>query len=189
MLTALAGILSVAFTLSAPLSLIVGLYAGFRHKEWAVFRMLGIAYLVTLALFLLGEFSFPSEPSEPPVSAPVELTTERSDVIRLETPRTGETVRSPLTIRGEAHGTWFFEASFPVTIVDWDGRIIGEGIARATGDWMTEEFVPFEATLTFAADPEAYSGRGAIILKKDNPSGLPANDDSVEIPVTLASAP
>ena len=131
----------------------------------------------------------PSSPSIPDASGPVDLTTERSDIIRLETPRAGEAVSSPLTIRGEARGTWFFEASFPVTIVDWDGRIIGQGIAQARDDWMTEEFVPFEATLTFAADPEAYSSRGAIILKKDNPSGLPANDDSVEIPVTIATAP
>lgn len=126
-----------------------------------------------------------SLPTAPTAFGLVDLTTERSGVIRLETPRAGETVKSPLTIRGEARGNWFFEASFPVTIVDWDGRIIGEGIAQAQGDWMTAEFVPFEATLTFTVDPKAYSNRGALILKKDNPSGLPENDDSVEIPVVI----
>lgn len=120
-----------------------------------------------------------------PVPSLVDLTTEQSDVIRLETPRALEMVKSPLVIRGEAPGTWFFEASFPVTIVDWDGRIIGQGIAQAQGDWMTTDLVPFEATLTFTTDPQVYSNRGALILQKDNPSGLSVNDDSVEISVII----
>jgi len=103
----------------------------------------------------------------------------------LETLMPNETVRSPLLVKGRARGNWFFEASFPVVIVDWDGRIIGQGIAQAQGEWMTTEFVPFEATLTFTADPQAYSTRGSLILQKDNPSGLPEYDDALEIPVVI----
>lgn len=58
-LAVLAGILSVTFTLSAPLSLLVGLYAMIRLKDRSVIKPLGLAYLLTLALFLLGELSFP----------------------------------------------------------------------------------------------------------------------------------
>ncbi|MFA7654357.1 MAG: hypothetical protein WCX97_05000 [Candidatus Magasanikbacteria bacterium] len=43
---------------------------------------------------------------------------------------------------------------------------------------------PFEATLHFAAST-AVSNRGALILKKDNPSGLSQNDDALEIPLIL----
>jgi hypothetical protein len=111
----------------------------------------------------------------------------KMELIRLETPQPGAMVSSPLTIKGEARGSWFFEASFPVVITNWDGLIIGEGVAQAQGDWMTTDFVPFTASLTFTADPAAYSDRGTLILRKDNPSGLPANDDALEIPVIIDS--
>ena len=118
---------------------------------------------------------------------------QKAGLIRLTSPRPNATISSPLTITGEARGYWYFEASFPVVLVDWDGRIIAQGIAQAQGDpdatdgagWMTEDFVPFEATLTFAADPNAYSNRGSLILQKDNPSGLPQYDDALEIPVVI----
>ncbi len=110
---------------------------------------------------------------------------EKMDLIRLETPRPNQTIKSPLTIKGQARGTWFFEASFPIALTDWDGKIIGEGIAQAKGDWMTTEFVPFEATLTFSVDKDAYSNKGTLILRKDNPSGLPEHEDALEIPVAI----
>ena len=110
---------------------------------------------------------------------------QKADLIVLDSPRPNQTITSPLTVTGKARGYWFFEASFPVVLVDWDGRIIAQGIATAKGDWMTADFVPFEATLTFAVDKNAYSNRGALILKKDNPSGLPQNDDALEVPVVI----
>ena len=111
---------------------------------------------------------------------------QKAGLIRVTSPRPNSTVESPLTITGQARGYWYFEASFPVVLVDWDGKIIAQGIAQAQGEWMTEDFVPFEATLTFTADPNAYSNRGSLILQKDNPSGLPQNDDALEIPVLFA---
>ena len=110
---------------------------------------------------------------------------QNAHLIVLDNPRPNQTITSPLTVTGQARGYWFFEASFPVVLVDWDGRIIAQGIATAKGDWMTADFVPFEATLTFTADPDAYSNRGALILQKDNPSGLPQNDDALEVPVVI----
>lgn len=107
------------------------------------------------------------------------------DLVILETPLPEARVVSPLVIKGKARGFWFFEASFPIILADWDGRIIAQGIAQASGDWMTEDFVPFEATLEFVK-PELigdFSKRGFLILKKDNPSGLPEHDDALEITV------
>ncbi|HBB43848.1 MAG: hypothetical protein UW27_C0017G0047 [Parcubacteria group bacterium GW2011_GWA1_44_13] len=110
---------------------------------------------------------------------------EKVDLIRISNPRPNQVIKSPLTITGEARGTWFFEASFPVVLANWDGLIIAQGIAQAKSEWMTTNFVPFEATLTFPVDKNVYSNRGALILRKDNPSGLPEHDDALEIPVVI----
>jgi len=107
---------------------------------------------------------------------------EKRDLIRVNTPRPNAEIESPLTITGEARGYWYFEATFPVILTDWDGRIIAEGYASAQDDWMTEAFVPFTATLEFTVDT-SVSNRGSLILKKDNPSGLPEHDDALEFPV------
>ena len=109
--------------------------------------------------------------------------------IHVTSPREGDTITSPVTITGTARGSWFFEASFPISIVNWDGLIIGEGIATAQGDWMTADFVPFTATIAYTVDPQTPYNRGAVILKKDNPSGLPEHDASTEIPVIFGELP
>ena len=109
------------------------------------------------------------------------------DLIVVDAPLIGASVTSPLTITGKARGTWYFEASFPIVLTDWDGRIIAEGHAEAVGDWMTTEYVPFKATLTYTTptpgDPAV--NRGTLILKNDNPSGEPARDKAVEIQVVF----
>jgi hypothetical protein len=97
-------------------------------------------------------------------------------------PKDNDKISTPLIIKGEAR-TWYFEASFPVILTDWDGVIIAQGTATAESDWMTTNFVPFTATLNFTKP--SYGERGFLILKKDNPSGLPQNDDSIEIPVNF----
>lgn len=106
---------------------------------------------------------------------------EKMDLIVLNSPRPNEIIKSPLVIKGQARGNWFFEASFPVMLTDWDGLIIAQGIAKAEGEWMTTEFVPFTATLNF--ENPKYKNNGTLILKKDNASGLPEHDDALEIPV------
>lgn len=107
----------------------------------------------------------------------------KDDLIRLDTPRPNQAIQSPLVITGEARGNWFFEASFPVILVNWDGLIIAQGIATAKSDWMTTEYVSFEAILNFTIDKNTYSNRGALILQKDNPSDLPEHDNALEIPI------
>lgn len=106
---------------------------------------------------------------------------DKVDLVQLDELRPNDVVESPLTITGQARGPWYFEATFPVILTDWDGLIIAESYAQAQGDWMTEDFVPFEATLEFEV-PD-YGDSGSLILQKANPSGLPENDDAYEIPV------
>lgn len=109
---------------------------------------------------------------------------QKADLIRLETPRPNETISSPLTIKGQARGSWFFEASFPIFLYDGNGQKIATAIAQAKADWMTEDFVPFEATLKV---PVADTAAGVLVFKKDNPSGLPENDDELRMPIKFSS--
>lgn len=107
----------------------------------------------------------------------------KSDLIVVESPVPKANVTSPVEVSGIARGYWFFEASFPIIVTDWDGKIIGEGYATAQGDWMTEDFVPFSGTVSFVLPESSPYQRGTIIFKRDNPSGLSENDDALEIPV------
>lgn len=107
-------------------------------------------------------------------------TLEKTDLIRLARPLPGERVKSPIKISGEARGYWFFEASAPVEVVDANGKSLGTHYITAQGEWMTEDFVPFEGELEF---DNPGQGTGKLILRKDNPSGLPENDDDLTIPV------
>lgn len=87
---------------------------------------------------------------------------------------------SPLTVIGRVPGNWSFEASFPIELVDADGTVLGRANAQIVGDWMTEELVPFTAEIEFE-DSAAMNLR--LVLHKDNPSGLEANEDSVSVPL------
>lgn len=102
--------------------------------------------------------------------------------------KAGDEISSPLEITGKAR-TWYFEGSFPINILDEKRNVIALGIAQAQGDWMTSEFVPFKATITFAPQATqegmaaATEKSGIVVLSKDNPSDLRKFDESVEIPV------
>lgn len=105
---------------------------------------------------------------------------KKSDLISIKNPKNNQTISSPLIIKGEARGFWFFEASFPVRLYDGDGVLIGKGIAQAESDWMTEDFIPFSAEILFELPT---TKTGTLMLEKDNPSGLPEKDDYLRIPV------
>ena len=90
-------------------------------------------------------------------------------------------IKSPLIISGEARG-WYFEGVFPITLVNENGKNLGRTNAKAQSDWMTDDFVPFEATLLFG---QSAAKKGKIIFEKSNPSGLPDNRKIFEIPVNF----
>jgi hypothetical protein len=103
--------------------------------------------------------------------------------VHVSTPPSNSIMVSPIIVNGEAKGSWYFEGTFPILLVNASGRIIASGHVQARSDWMTNDFVPFAGTLAF---PRQSSGsKGFLILKKDNPSGLAKNDAAVEIPVTF----
>lgn len=107
------------------------------------------------------------------------------DLVQVDDLKAGDSVSSPLTIRGKARGMWFFEGTFTVVITDWDGKIIGQSYAESQGEWMTTDYVPFVSTIEFTVPADAPYRRGTVILRKENPSDMREHDDAFEIPVVF----
>lgn len=110
---------------------------------------------------------------------------EKIDLIRINNPRPNQIIQSPLKIQGEARGFWFFEADFPIKLVDDNNELVATAIAHTKSDWMTEDFVVFEAELVYD-DPATDTG--TLILEKDNPSGLPENADELRVPIKFGNS-
>jgi hypothetical protein len=143
------------------------------------------ALLIIVAAIIL--FVLPGKTTAPTTGEPQATTTPDirptlAGRVVVESVKNGDKVSSPLTVTGTARG-WYFEASFPVELRNASGTIIAQGPATAQGDWMVDAFVPFSITLTFPA--QATSSTGTLILRNDNPSGLPENDESLSIPVVF----
>lgn len=100
-------------------------------------------------------------------------------------PKLNAKLSSPILIEGKAIGTWFFEASFPIKLVDENGKLIAQSIAQTKDDWMTTDYVKFDGKIGFKADTEQ---KAYLVFQKDNPSGLPEHDAEYRIPVILASS-
>lgn len=107
-----------------------------------------------------------------------------ADLITVSNPTPGSVTGKTFAVMGQARGTWFFEASFPIAVRSATGTVIATGIGQPTGgaDWMTEGFVPFSAEIEV---PESYTGAATLVLMNDNPSGMPENARSVSIPFTI----
>jgi len=117
----------------------------------------------------------------PDVIQPQPKPSPEADMIQVALPIPNTQITSPLVVTGKARGGWYFEASFPIELRDSNNVVMVTTTGQAQSDWMTDSFVPFTATLTFPAQP--LGSTGTLILKKDNPSGLPQNEASISIPV------
>ncbi len=107
---------------------------------------------------------------------------EKNDLIQVFEPQANQEISTPVLIKGQARGYWFFEASFPVEVLDENHNTLATGIATAQGDWMTNDFVPFTVSIDFQ---RPMSKNGYLLLKKDNPSGDPSNDDQLILPIVF----
>lgn len=147
--------------------------------------IVAVLMILVVGFFALNSYIYNEKQADETVNEQIVTPASLPDLIVVESPLPNQTITNPVVVRGTARGYWFFEASAPVSVVDWDGRIIGEGYITADGEWMTEDFVPFTGTISYDLPADTYSTRGAIIFQKDNPSGLPENDRALEIPVEL----
>ena len=173
-----------------PFSFILG--AGYVIKGWEQ-GVLGMKVGEKRKLIIASELGYGEAgisgliPSNATLIFEVQLLNvlEKPDIILVDSPIFYETIQSPLKIKGQARGYWFFEADFPVKLIDANGKELVVSFAKTSADWMTEDFVPFEAVLEFE-QPETENG--TLILEKDNPSGLLENADEIRISVLFENA-
>lgn len=99
--------------------------------------------------------------------------------LKIFEPKALSNIESPVKISGSAPGTWYFEAVFPIEVIDESGNVLGSGHAEAKSDWMTTNQVPFTASVIFA---RKGATEGFLVFSKDDPSGI-GNVKSVKIPV------
>lgn len=122
-------------------------------------------------------------PSAPkPTTGCGEVREEPNIVVDL--PKSGDTISGPFQISGKAK-TWYFEGDFPIELIDEQGNKIAQGYARAMGDWMTNEYVPFEmGEINFVSYPSATTS-GFVVFRKDNPSDMRELDEEFRVPVII----
>lgn len=132
--------------------------------------------IIVVVVLIYAFFAF-----DIPYRNPDDANTPTAKIV-ISSPVSGARIASPVSLVGKAIGTWFFEASFPIEVLDAAGIVIGQGHAEAQGNWMTEDFVPWTASVSFAS---GSSTSGFIRFEKDNPSGDPARDEHVDVPVSF----
>jgi hypothetical protein len=144
---------------------------------------LGVIIVVLLGVLIF--YNPAKAPQLPPdnggAAKVLQPTTSADGHVGVTAPQPGALIASPATVIGTiTGGGWFFEASFPVKVLDGDGTVLGTGIAQAQADWTSTSSVPFTAIVQFSAP---HGATGTVVLSKDNPSGLAKNDMSFSIPV------
>ncbi|HVS80006.1 MAG TPA: Gmad2 immunoglobulin-like domain-containing protein [Candidatus Paceibacterota bacterium] len=122
-------------------------------------------------------------PAPPQEATSTDIATDTAPTIAVDAPQPDDAVVSPLRVSGKARG-WYFEATFPVRLLDSKGRTVAVGAAVASGDWTSRTEVPFTARLTFSA-PSTETG--TLVLERSNSSGLPDQSAEVSIPVRFST--
>jgi hypothetical protein len=105
------------------------------------------------------------------------------DQPHISIPQPNTKVTNPLSVKGTAPSNWFFEGQIHLKVVDENKNIIAgaAGTEVTPGSWMEDKPVEFMGTITFTTSAK----KGFLIIENDNPSGLPENQKSYEIPVTF----
>ena len=115
-------------------------------------------------------------PVTPPANQPL------STKVIVSSPQPHTSVGATFVVTGKAPGNWFSEATFPIQVKDKDGNVIARTHASAQGEWMTTNLVTFTSTVNIDG---TYKGPATLALLRDNPSGLPENDDAVEVSIVI----
>ena len=98
-------------------------------------------------------------------------------------PLPNSVIASPLVVKGKVPASWMFEGQFPIRLLDSNKDLIASGIGKEVvpGSWTSGKPVDFQATISFKVTAKT----GFLTLTNDNPSGLPENSKSFEIPINF----
>lgn len=107
-----------------------------------------------------------------------------NDEVRVYSPIELSYVNSPMYIEGDALGSWYWEGTFNIELRSQNGDVIGSTLAQTEEDWMQEGYVRFTATMVYDTDEKI----GDLVFIKENPPGLPENDDEYSISVYLSQS-
>ena len=69
-----------------------------------------------------------------------------------------------------------------MALVTPTGESLAASFVTAEGEWMTPGFVPFTGELGFEVEEPTEA---LLLLRRDNPSGLPEHDAAARIPLLL----
>ena len=161
-----------------------------RKAVWSTYMKTSLWWTIILVLFgiigIMAWLLFTTPAPTGTVTGTATTTTAEvneplSTRVEVSAPKPNASVTKTFKVAGSAPGPWYFEASFPIKVIDKDGTMIGTSHGEAQGDWMTTGIVAFSANVTTSG----YSGPATLVLLRDNPSGLPENDDAVSIPITI----
>jgi len=104
----------------------------------------------------------------------------QQEEVVIDMPQIAQIVTSPMTIKGKALNTWFFEANIVIELRDENGKVLAQKGYLTPDDWMTPGYKTIDTTLSFKAPSTDY---GELVIHNDNPSGLPQNDKEFKVPV------
>jgi hypothetical protein len=94
----------------------------------------------------------------------------------------GDAVTNGQTITGAVKGSYFFEANAVGKLLNANKNTLKQFPITATGNWQTADAVNFSFVLDTNGLPK---GTGFIRIQNDNPSGDPARDKYIDIPVVF----
>lgn len=156
-------------------------------KTHSLLIVIAVLLAITLATFYLWQQntinSLNSQVSSLQSQLLPSYTSTKGVTVKLIWPETDTRVTSPLTVMGMVPGNWSQEASFTVKLKNSKGDVVAQSAAQLHGNQMSESLQPFTANLTFSNATE--SGTGTLVIERANASGLPENNDSINIPVSF----
>jgi len=150
-----------------------------------------IIILILVGLVVVGVFALPGlteAPLEVIDQENVPAETVGNDIALVEEGMEGEVRLTAVSkvgegivqVTGVAPGTWYFEANIRVAVEDTSGNTLGESGGMAKDEWMTVEDVEFSATIEYL---KSSTRNGFIVVRNDNPSGLPENEKVAKFPI------
>lgn len=150
-------------------------------KFGKVLMIIGVIIVVVVVLY----FAQKQPAIAPVVNAPEEnnnvVEVPVSDLVSFSVVP-NSTLFGVVNYNGTIKGGYFFEANILINILDLNQNVLKAGNATATSDWMTAGPVDFAGTIDLTGLPP---GPAYFQIHNDNASGLPENDKSILIPITI----